>query len=130
MNFIAMALSSDSISQLVEMTKYAESVSSMYDNAIKEQKVEQDRLSSEYAEITAAKDEQEKKLGDLQSKKKELDSKVSQLKKDKAEAAQKAAAAAETVSTSAASTASTTTRARPRSLGRRTRCPFSKACNC
>lgn len=107
MSLVAMALSSDSISQFLEMAKYAETISSMYDNAIDEQKSEQERLSSEYSEIVAEKDEQEKKLDELQAKKKELSEKVTKLKKEKAEAAQKAAAAAETASETASSTAST-----------------------
>lgn len=104
-NLLALALSSDSISQFAEMTRYAQSISNMYGDALAEQEDEQERLESEYAEITAAKDEQERKLDDLKTKKAELDGKVSRLKKEKSDAAMKAAAAAESVSSAAAATA-------------------------
>lgn len=104
-NLLALALSSDSISQFAEMTRYAQSISNMYGDALAEQEDEQERLESEYAEITAAKDEQERKLDDLKTKKAELDGKVSRLKKEKSDAAMKAAAAAESASSAAAATA-------------------------
>lgn len=69
MNLLALALSSDSISQFSEMARYAQSVSDMYEDALADQEDEQERLESEYAEITAAKDGQEEKLDDLKTKK-------------------------------------------------------------
>lgn len=104
-NLLALALSSDSISQFAEMARYAESVSDMYEDALAEQEDEQERLESEYAEIVAAKDGQERKLDELESKKSELDGKVAKLKKEKFDAAIKAAAAAESASSTAAATA-------------------------
>ena len=77
----------------------------MYGDALAEQEDEQERLESEYAEITAAKDGQERKLDDLKTKKTELDGKVSRLKKEKSDAVMKAAAAAESASSAAAATA-------------------------
>lgn len=77
----------------------------MYKDALAEQKDEQERLESEYAEIVATKDGQERKLDDLKLKKAELDGKVSKLKKEKSDAAMKAAAAAESASSAAAATA-------------------------
>lgn len=106
-SLIAIALSSDSISQFVEMARYAESISNMYNDAISEQKDEQQQLESEYSEITEEKDGQESKLEELQTKKSELDKKVEKLKSEKAEAAKKAAESASAASESAASTAST-----------------------
>lgn len=76
-NLLALALSSDSISQFAEMARYAQSISDMYEDVLAEQQDEQKRLESEYAEITAAKDGQERKLDDLKSKKSELDKVVS-----------------------------------------------------
>lgn len=104
-NLLALALSSDSISQFAEMARYAQSISNMYGDALAEQEDEQERLESEYAEITAAKDGQERKLDDLKTKKAELDGKVAQLKKEKSDAAMKAAATAESASSAAAATA-------------------------
>lgn len=104
-NIIALALSSDSISQFAEMARYAQSISDMYGDALAEQQDEQERLESEYAEIVAAKDGQERKLDDLKSKKSELDGKVAKLKKEKSDAAMKAAAVAESASSAAAATA-------------------------
>lgn len=104
-NLLALALSSDSISQFAEMARYAQSISDMYGDALAEQEDEQERLESEYAEIIAAKDGQERKLDNLKSKKAELDGKVSRLKKEKSDAAMKAAAAAESASSAAAATA-------------------------
>lgn len=79
------------------MARYAESVSNVYEDALAEQEDEQERLESN-AEITAAKDGQERKLDDLKSRKAELDGKVTKLKKEKSDAAMKAAAAAESAS--------------------------------
>lgn len=104
-NLLALALSSDSISQFAEMARYAESVSDMYGDALAEQEDEQERLESEYAEITAAKDGQESKLVELKAKKSELDKKVEQLKEKKSEEARKAAVSAESASSAAAATA-------------------------
>lgn len=104
-NLLALALSSDSISQFAEMVRYAQSISDMYGDALAEQEDEQERLESEYAEIVTAKDGQERKLDDLKSKKAELDGKVARLKKEKSDAAMKAAAAAESASSAAAATA-------------------------
>ena len=77
----------------------------MYGDALAEQQDEQERLESEYAEIVAAKDGQERKLDNLKSKKAELDGKVARLKREKSDAAMKAVAAAESVSSAAAATA-------------------------
>lgn len=104
-NLLALALSSDSIFQFAEMARYAQSISDMYGDALAEQQDEQERLESEYAEIVAAKDGQERKLDNLKSKKAELDGKVAKLKKEKSDAAMKAAAAAESASSAAAATA-------------------------
>lgn len=104
-NLLALALSSDSISQFAEMARYAQSISDMYGDALAKQEDEQERLESEYAEITAAKDGQERKLDDLKSKKAELDGKVARIKKEKSDAAMKAVAAAESASSAAAATA-------------------------
>lgn len=104
-NLLALALSSDSISQFAEMARYAQSISDMYGDVLAEQEDEQERLESEYAEIVAAKDGQERKLDDLKSKKAELDGKVARLKKEKSDAAMKAAADAESASSAAAATA-------------------------
>ena len=104
-NLLALAMSSDSLSQFAEMARYAESISDMYGDALTEQEDEQERLESEYAEITAAKDWQERELDDLKSKKAELDGKVARLKKEKSDEAMKAAAAAESASSAAAATA-------------------------
>ena len=104
-NLLALALSSDSISQFAEMARYAQSISDMYGDALAEQEDEQEKLESEYAEITAAKDGQEEKLDNLKSKKVELDGKIARLKKEKSDASMKAAAAAESASSAAAATA-------------------------
>ena len=104
-NLLALALSSDSISQFAEMARYAQSISDMYGDALAEQQDEQERLESEYSEIVAAKDGQERKLDDLKSKKAELDGEVARLKKEKSDAAMKAVAAAESASSAAAATA-------------------------
>lgn len=104
-NLLALALSSDSISQFAEMARYAQSISDMYGDVLAEQEDEQERLESEYAEIVTAKDGQERKIDDLKSKKAELDGKVARLKKEKSDAAMKAVAAAESASSAAAATA-------------------------
>lgn len=104
-NLLALALSSDSISQFAEMARYAQSILDMYGDALAEQEDEQERLESEYAEIVTAKDGQERKIDDLKSKKAELDGKVARLKKEKSDAAMKAVAAAESASSAAAATA-------------------------
>lgn len=104
-NLLVIALSSDSISQFAEMARYAQSISDMYEDALAEQQDEQERLESEYSEIVAAKDGQERKLDELESKKSKLDGKIAQLKKEKSDAAMKAAAAAESASSAAAATA-------------------------
>lgn len=104
-NLLALALSSDSISQFAEMARYAQSISDMYGDALAEQEDEQEKLESEYAEITAAKDGQDEKLDNLKSKKVELDGKIARLKKEKSDASMKAAAAAESASSAAAATA-------------------------